>query len=214
MSDWLSDLPTLDPTAQRRLGALTPFDVPKGHVVFRPGDRAEAFSIVLTGRVEVFLTGPSGREVLLYAVEPGQSCVQTTLGLLGDAPYSAEAIAASELRVVMVPRALFASLMSESEAFRALVFRAFATRMTDVVTLLERVAFQSVECRLAALLLERAEGGRVEATQGQIAVLIGTAREVISRRLDAMARAGLIETARGTVIIRDVAGLERLASLS
>ncbi|MEZ5686146.1 MAG: Crp/Fnr family transcriptional regulator [Paracoccaceae bacterium] len=214
MSDWLSHLPALDAPTRQRLATLTPMAVPKGHVVFRPGDRAEAFSIVLSGRVEVFLSGPNGREVLLYAVEPGQSCVQTTLGLLGDAPYSAEAIAASDLQVVMVPRALFASLMASSEAFRALVFHAFAARMTDVVTLLERVAFQSVESRLAALLLERAQDGRLEATQGQIAVLIGTAREVISRRLDAMARAGLIETARGTVIIRDVAGLQRLASLA
>lgn len=214
MSDWLSSLPALDPDCLRALSALSPVALPKGHVVFRPADRVEAFSIILSGRVEVFLSGPNGREVLLYAVEPGQSCVQTTLGLLGDAPYTGEAIAASDLRVVMVPRALFARLMASSEAFRALVFHAFAARMSDVVSLLERVAFQSVESRLAALLLERAQGGRLEATQGQIAVLIGTAREVVSRRLDALARAGLIETARGTVIIRDAAGLQRLATLA
>ncbi|MCK7475756.1 MAG: cyclic nucleotide-binding domain-containing protein [Rhodopseudomonas palustris] len=51
--------------------------------MFRPGDAAQGFVVVLEGRVEVFLTGPTGREILLYAVEPGQGCVQTTLGLMG-----------------------------------------------------------------------------------------------------------------------------------
>ena len=214
MSDWISQLPPLDAPAQARLATLVPVSVPKGHVIFRAGERAEAFPILLEGRAEVFLTGPSGRDVLLYAVEPGQTCVQTTLGMLGDADYSAEAIAATDLRAVMVPRALFSTLMAGSDSFRALVFRAFATRMNDMVGLLERVAFQSVESRLAALLLTRAEADCVHATQAQLATLIGTAREVITRRLDAMARAGLIETARGQVKILDRAGLERMAALS
>ena len=64
--------------------------------MFRPGDMAQGFVIVLSGRIEVRLTSASGREILLYAVEPGESCVQTTLGLMGGEPYSGEAVAATD----------------------------------------------------------------------------------------------------------------------
>ncbi len=202
--------PELDPATRSQIFAHPEITLPKGSVIFRAGDAAEGFALVLSGRVEVFLTGASGREVMLYAVEPGETCVQTTLSLLGAAQYSGEGVAASDLRLVMIPRAEFAALIGRSESFRGLVFGAFAARMADMVGLLERVAFQSVESRLAGLLVGR--GARVvHLTQAQIAAQIGTAREVVSRRLDAMVKEGLIETARGEIRLLDRARLERLA---
>lgn len=174
---------------------------------------AQGFAVVLAGRVEVHLTGPSGREILLYAVEPGQSCVQTTLGLMGDAPYTGEALAATDIRVVAIPAALFHDLMNRSAPFRAFVFRAFAARMADMTALLERVAFTRVEARLAAALLDLADGGTVQITQAELAARIGTAREVVSRRLEALARQGLVETDRGRIRLTDCDGLARLAAV-
>ena len=71
----------LSSTSKAALAALPTRDVPRGSVMFRPGDVAQGFVVVLSGRIEVRLTAASGREILLYAVEPGESCVQTTLGL-------------------------------------------------------------------------------------------------------------------------------------
>ena len=68
------------------------------------------------------LTAASGREILLYAIEPGQSCIQTTLGLMGDAPYSGEATTVTPARIVMIPAAEFARLMDEAGVFRASCF--------------------------------------------------------------------------------------------
>ncbi|MDP2063012.1 MAG: Crp/Fnr family transcriptional regulator [Phaeovulum sp.] len=214
MNDWTAAaaLAGLDPATRTRLAALSPQRMPRGTVLFRPGDTASGFSVVLDGRIEVFLTGTSGRELMLYAVEPGQSCVQTTLGLLGGGAYSAEAICAQEGHFVLIPRPLFLSLMEASATFRALVFAAFAQRMGDMVGLLERVSFQSVEIRLAQALLARASGGRVEATQAELAAQIGSAREVVSRRLDAFARSGWVRQERGAVVLQDAAALVRLAA--
>lgn len=205
-------LPGLDAATRARLEALPAQDLPRGTRLFAPGDRARGFAIVLAGRVEVRLTGPSGREILLYAVEPGESCVQTTLGLLGDAPYTAEATAATDIRVVSVPAALFHALMDSSSSFRAFVFRAFAARMADMTALLERVAFARVEARLAAALLELAADDTVRITQAELAARIGTAREVVSRRLEAMGRQGLVETDRGRIRLSNRAALLRLAA--
>lgn len=204
-------LPDLDGAALARLDALTPMDAPAGTVLFRPGDSVQGFVIMLSGRVEVFLTGPTGREILLYAVEPGQSCIQSTLGLLGGEDYSGEAVTRHPARLVLVPRDMFLSLMDASPGFRGFVFAAFATRMQSMMHLLERVAFQKIENRLAETLLARAEDGFLAATHAELAVMIGSAREVVSRRLDAFARRGLVELGRGTVRIRDAGTLRSLA---
>lgn len=209
--DWTAPL-VLPESARARLRALPARDLPRGTVLFRAGDRAQGFVVVLSGRIEVFLTGPSGREILLYAVEPGQSCMQTTLGLMADDPYTGEAHVAQGARVVMIPRGLFADLMDHEAGFRAFVMQAFARRMADVTRLLEQVAFGRVEARLAAALLELDKAGLVHATQGELATRIGSAREVVSRRLEAFHRQGWVETDRGQVRLLDRAALKALAA--
>ncbi len=186
--------------------------IAKASVLFRAGDTAAGFVVVLSGRIEVHLTGPSGREILLYTVDPGQSCIQTTLGLMADEPYSGEAVAASKTQVALIPRALFASLMNKDAAFRAFVFAALGRRMQDVTRLLEQVAFASIESRLASALLELAEGDLVHATQAELAARIGSAREVISRKLESYARDGWISTERGQVTVLNPTALRQLAT--
>ncbi len=206
-----TSLPPLEPAAKDRLAQLTPFEAPKGTALFHPGDTVKGFVVVLKGRVDVFLTGPSGREILLYAVEPGQSCIQSTLGLMGGEDYSGEAITRTDCRLVLIPRDMFLDLMDHSDAFRGFVFRAFATRMQSMMHLLERVAFERVESRLARCLLDRADGNSLTATHAEIATMIGSAREVVSRRLDALARRGILRLERGVVHIRDAETLAELA---
>jgi CRP/FNR family transcriptional regulator len=204
-------LSALAPEAVRRLQALVPMDVPAGTVLFRPGDAVKGYVIVLDGRIGVHLIGPTGRDILLYDVVPGKSCIQSTLGLLGGDDYTAEAVADRPTRLVLLPRATFLDLLGTDAAFRTLVFAAFAERMQSMMHLVERVAFQKVEARLAAWLLSRAEGGTVHATQQDIASGIGSAREVVSRRLDALAQQGAIAHGRGRVEIIDAGALRRLA---
>lgn len=211
MTGW-ADALGVAPAAAADLGALPVRKLPRGAVLFRPGEPAEGFIVVLEGRIEVFLTGPSGREILLYAVEPGQSCIQSTLGLLGEEPYTGEAIVALPARAVLIPRGLFRALMDGDRGFRAHVLHSFARRMEDVTRLLERVAFARVEARLAAALLDLSADGTVHATQAEIAARIGSAREVVSRRLDAFARAGWVTVERGQVQLRDPAALRRVAA--
>lgn len=129
---WCDDTPALSGLAlpsRASLAVLPPQTLPKGTTLFRPGDIATGFVVVLSGRIEVHLTGPSGREILLYAVEPGQSCVQTTLGLMADETYSGEALAATDASAVIIPRALFSRLINDDPAFRSFVLMALGRRM-------------------------------------------------------------------------------------
>jgi CRP/FNR family transcriptional regulator len=209
--DWLGVLGDLRAETRAELAGLQSRVLPRGLDLFSKGDRAQAFPMVLSGRIEVCLTGPSGREILLYALEAGQSCIQTTLGLLGDEPYSGTAATVTETEVVRIPKPMFLRLMDSDPAFRAFVLRSFGQRMADLTRLLESVAFGRIDERLAQVLLALAEDEVVRATQAEIAARIGSAREVVSRKLDAFAKAGWVVRDRGEVHLRDLTALRRAA---
>lgn len=214
--NWLARAPmlsALEPGAQTTLSRLIPTTLPAGATLFHPGEAVKGYAIVLSGRVDVSLTGSTGREILLYSVVPGQSCIQSTMGLLGGSDYTAEAITQGNTELVLLPRDIFLRLVDSSPGFRAIVFRAFADRMQNMMMLLEKVAFQRVECRLAERLLELANAapGPVRITQADLATQVGTAREVISRRLESWSRQGWVKTGRGTVEILDPTALSEIA---
>ncbi len=205
-------LAALPAQARATLDALKPLDIARGATLFSPGEAVKGYVIVLSGRVGVHLIGPTGRDILLYEVAPGQSCIQSTLGLFGGDTYTAEAVTQTDTRLVLLARERFFALLDSSPEFRHIVFQAFAERMQSMMQLIENVSFLRVESRLAALILARANPqGRLEMTQADMASAIGSAREVISRRLDKLARAGAIRHARGAVQIIDRPALERLA---
>ena len=205
----------LDPHSYTELSRLPPKRVEAGTVVFRPGDEASGFVLVLDGTISVSLTGRSGREIELYEVSPGETCVQTTLCLLGQQVYSAEAIARTALTMLIVPPGQFARLLESSPGFRDYVFRSFGTRLADVTAVLEQVAFVRIEARLAAELLKRAgANGVARVTHQDLAMTIGSAREVVSRRLEGLSRRRMGSLERGLVRIVDRAALEELAEIS
>jgi CRP/FNR family transcriptional regulator len=113
---------------------------------------------------------------------------------------------------VMVPLAVFEQLMAVSPAFRSFVFRAFAARVSDMMFVLEQVAFVRVESRLAGVLLERADpDGQVAVTHQDLAVAIGSVREVVTRQLKAMVSRGLLSIERRHISIQDRPALVELA---
>lgn len=217
MTDWLDlaqGLEAVDDRARKALASIVPVTVPKGHVMFRPGDEVCGFVVMLSGQVDVYLTGASGREILLYSVSPGETCVQTTLGILGEDDYSAEALAATDVEIAIIPKSLFMELLDGSSKFRMFVFHSFAQRLQSITQVLERVAFITIEERLAAALLERVdENGLVHCTHQELATAIGSVREVVSRRLELFAKKGLVTLERGNIHIAEARGLQRLIAV-
>ncbi len=211
--DWISASPlsNLEPDAKARLAPIQASAIPKGTPLFHAGDAVQGFAVVLSGKVGVYLTGAGGREILLYDITPGKTCVQSTIGLMSQELYSAEAICEVDTRLALLPRPLFSALLGTSPAFRDYVFSAFAERMHSMMHLLEQVAFVRVETRLAVALLKLAKGNVVRATHAELATHIGSAREVVSRRLDAMAKRGFVRLDRGLVTLINPAELQIFA---
>jgi CRP/FNR family transcriptional regulator len=185
--------------------------MPEGTVIFGPGKSPENMLLLLEGTVRVQQLAENGREVVLYRVTAGESCVMTTACMLAYEDYSAEGIAETDVVAAAVPRAVFDELVATSKDFRTFVFTAYSRRMTDLFHVIEDIAFRRMDIRLAERLMARAEDGTLRATHAQLAAELGTAREVISRQLAEFQRRGWVELGRGTVTLVDAPALQRLA---
>lgn len=187
--------------------------VPADTVIFGPGKAPENLLLLLSGSVRVQQVSESGREIILYRVHAGESCVLTTACLLAYEDYTAEGIAESDVKAVAIPRMVFDDLIAQSEIFRRFVFSAYSKRITDLFLVIEEIAFQRMDIRLSQKLLELAGSkSQVATTHQQMAVELGTAREVVSRQLREFQRRNWITQSRGIIEIIDRGGLEKLAS--
>ena len=187
-------------------------EVPAGTQIFAPGQSADNLLLLLDGTVRVQQKSDTGREVFLYRVHAGESCVLTTACMLAFEDYAADGIAETDVRAVAIPRATFDDLAGRSPVFREFIFKAYSRRITDLFTLIDDIVFRRMDVRLAARLLELAgRGDTVQATHQVLANELGTAREVISRTLSEFQRRGWVEQERGKVHLVGRAGLDRLA---
>ncbi len=179
--------------------------------VFHAGDLCQAFLILLDGEVRVQLTSESGREVTLYRIGPGGSCILTTSCLLSNEHYPAEAIAESDIEALAIPGSSFQLALEESQWFRRFVFDGFSSRLTSVIQKIEQIAFTAIDVRLAGVLLELDRKGVEKITHQDIAVELGTAREVVSRHLKRFESEGWVRLGRGQVSLVDRLQIEALS---
>lgn len=183
--------------------------VPKGTVLFDEHSPCQAFPMLLDGSVRVVKSAPSGRELQLYRVLPGESCILSTGCMMGNAPYSATGIAETDLTLVALPPHLFHKLLSEQAPFRNYVFGLFTERITELMQLVEAVAFHKLDQRLAALLLGK--GRIVHTTHQQLADELGSVREIVSRLLKTFAERGLVSLGREEIELTDPPALRQIA---
>lgn len=189
--------------------------VPAGTQVFAPGQTADNLLLLLDGTVRVQQKSDTGREVFLYRVHAGESCVLTTACMLAFEDYSADGTAETDVTAVAIPRKTFDDLVARSPVFRHFVFTAYSRRITDLFALIDDIVFQRMDVRLAARLIELADTNDViHATHAVLATELGTAREVISRTLSEFHRRGWVEQARGQVQLTDRPALDRMVRTS
>jgi len=185
--------------------------VPAGTVMFSANSPCTGFPLVLAGSVRVGQRYPNGRELQLYRVHRGESCLLSSSCLLGDANYSATGVAEGELEVVTLRPADFNRLL-EVPAFRRYVFALFSERLAAVMELVEAITVHRLDKRLAASLLSRtAEGADIQATHQVLADELGSVREIVTRLLRNFEDRGWVALGRGQITVRDTQALRSLA---
>ena len=205
----LRELPAAE--LETLLAGARSMQFPVGTVIFDENQPCQGFPLLLAGSLRVIKAAANGRELQLYRVVPGESCILTSSCLLGDSPYQARGIVDEALEMVMLPALTFHHLLDKNEAFRRYVFRLFTERLTDMMELVTAVAFQKLDQRLAALLTGKPSP--ILATHQAIADELGSAREIVSRLLKGFAEQGWVRLGREQITLTDVAALRKFAAL-
>lgn len=186
--------------------------IPAGQDVFVEGNRTESLALLLSGVVRVYKIAESGREITLYRFGLGESCILTANTILSQQTFPAIATVEEDTEAVIIPADAFRQWVRRFDLWRDFVFDLLSQRLASVMEIVDEVAFQRVDTRLAALLVERGQAQNpIRMTHYEIAVELGSSREVISRLLADFRTEGMIRTGRGEIEVLDGVGLEKRA---
>ena len=185
-----------------------PVQAPAGQRLFGDGSPCTHYPLLIEGIIRASKSSPDGHEILLYRLNPGESCVITVVALLGETSYPAIGTAEGKLSLFGVPRSVFLEMVLKSPAFRVFVFNSLSQRMAHLMALIDDVAFRRLDQRLASRLLLHRQP--ITATHQMLADELGTTREVVSRTLEAFQQSGMLRLGRKRIEILDRNGLDRM----
>ena len=195
-------LASLGPAAQ-------PVQVRAGTVLFHENAPCQGFPLVLEGEIKVSRSSPDGRSLELYRVVAGELCLVSSACLFRTQPLSAHGITTQDSRLLLIPPDVFQRWL-DTPAFRNEVLGLFAARMADLTALVDAVAFQKLDQRLAAALLGR--GPDLALSHQALADELGTVREIVTRLLRRFEREGWVTLGREHIHIANSAALRSMAS--
>ncbi len=192
----------------------------RGEVIFHQGDPGDALHIILSGRVKISSLSDTGIEAILATLRPGEFF--GSLALLDGAPRSASATSVEATETLILPRDRFRQLVNDVPAIRDHVFAELAHELRRLTNHVEELHFLDIAGRLAARLARLADeqgvpaaGGDIRLdrpiTQGDLAAMVGSTRQSVNKLLGYFVDDGFIRIERDTIVIQDLAALQRAA---
>ena len=184
-------------------------------LIFSEGDEGDGFYLIFSGRVKIFKLSLEGKEQILHIFGPGEPFGEVPVFAGQHFPAHAEAM--EESRIFFFPRKAFVGLIGRNPSMALNMLAILAKRLRRFTRLIDDLSLKEVPGRLAAHLLylsEKAKGSKdleLTVTKGQLASLLGTIPETLSRILGRMARQGLIESKGLQIRILNQEALEALA---
>jgi len=206
----------LPPEHLKKLAAITSDKgYAKGQLIFADGDEGEGFYVVITGRVKVYKVSPDGKEQILHVFGPGAPFAE--VAVFSGAPYPANAEPLEKSRLFFFPKKAFVSLIQETPSLAMNMLASLSQHLKQFANLVEALSLKEVPGRLAAhiLYLSDTKGGadefKLDLAKSQLASLLGTIPETLSRIFGKMSSQGLIRISGPEIQIIDRMGLEDLA---
>ena len=212
-SQWKQHFPeflqTNDAVVRQLMDSAVLVSFQLGQQLFYPGKSCEHYLLMLSGSIKTQILSADGREVLLYHVQAGDSCVLTTSCLLGGNDYPAEGYTETEVTAFAIPGNVFHRCLDHSNFFREFVFRNFSSRLSDVIKRMGDLSFGSIDQKLARVLLASGEKSIMK-THNELALEMGSVREVVSRHLKRFESLGWLNLQRGSIELVDPHALRKI----
>ena len=192
---------------QQRLVRKTITD--KRQIIER-GDPVSGAYFVLEGRLRVFAVGKDGREVTLYRIEPGETCILALNAMFNDLLYPAWVETEMETTIGILPGEAYRTMFAAEPVLQDMTIKALSSVVFGLMASLEERSIQTINDRLINYLLLSANSqGILHNTQQEIADRIGTTREVVGKHMATYAARNFLKTSRGTITLLDIHGLGR-----
>lgn len=177
----------------------------QGTVILDEGHRCSGVILVLSGQVRIYKLSEEGKEITLYRIGRGETCVLTVACILGvgDIYFPVAASAEQPSEAVFIPVELFRKLFYENPSLQKFFFTSLSAKFYSVLGLLENVTFKRTSDRLMDFLITKTAGGTypLYATHEAIAAELGTSREVVSRLLKELENKGTVRLSRGKILL-------------
>ncbi len=190
---------------------------PAGMKILEEGSSCTNMVLVLDGTIRVYKLSPEGKELTLYRLNKGETCVLSVACLMGNTNYPAIAEVEEEATLGIIPAGLYNELFLSEPSCQKFIFNTVSSRLQEVLILIDELVFKSMDKRLSAFILERMaenEGEyRIDMTHEKISVELGTAREVVSRILKEFEKKNIVNLSRGRIIVKDAETLKKISEL-
>jgi CRP/FNR family transcriptional regulator len=186
----------------------------RNDIIFMEGDSYAGLYLVLSGRVKAFKTNPEGKEQIIHLLGPREPFADVPLFTGGPYPVTAQAL--EDTRLLFIPRQAFLDLLHGNPEISVRMLGAFAKRLRRLVNLVESLSLKEVTARLARYLAEEAQKTSrttlvLPISKANLAALLGTIPETLSRSLHELENRGLISVQGKQIVIRDQSTLQQMA---
>jgi CRP/FNR family transcriptional regulator len=180
--------------------------IQKGNIIFNEGDECKQMAFILSGSVRVYKTAESGREITLYRLRDGDSCILTASCIFSHSNFPAIAVVEEDVEAAFVPSHIFRTWINSYEIWRNYTFSLLAQRFSEIMAVLEEVAFRRLDIRIAKLILKLSANKQddLKIKHQDIAMELGSSREVVSRILEQFAIENILVLKRGSIIVQDI----------
>lgn len=187
---------------------LAEYSIPKvfkaGEVIQRENAYVKAIPIVSYGNIKVLRTDDDGREILLYYIKAGESCIMSFLGGMYNDTSKIKAIAEEDTEILFIPANKMAPLIKEFPEWLEYIFRLYHKRFEELLEVVNSLAFKRVDDRLLSLIKTKCsltDNKTITVTHEQLANELGTARVVVSRLLKQMEEEGIVKLGRNKITL-------------
>lgn len=175
-----------------------------GSVILNENAYIRSIPIVVRGVMRVMRTEEDGREILLYYIQAGESCIMSFLGGLHNETSKVRVEIEEEAEILFLPADKVALFMKEHPEWLNYIFRSYHKRFEELLDTINAIAFKKMDERILALIRKKAElvaGDTIQITHEQLANELGTARAVVSRLLKQLEDSGTVRLGRNKITL-------------
>ena len=186
-----------------KISGLPQLDLDEDTVILRENSYIKEIPLVIEGSIKVYKADETGKEIILYHILPGESCILSITSCLNEKESKVQAVIEKKTKLISVPSSDVKTWMETYPSWRKFVMKLYNDRLEELLFLVDNIAFKQVDRRLINKLikLHQEHGEVIKITHQSLAGEIGTAREVVSRLLKHLETEGKIRLERGSIHI-------------